>query len=489
MTFIRCGNCAAIDQSPAQRGGLKKGFMFFRKLCTGSAALTCLAVLHTANAAPAFQVLYHERLEIASRVDTQGQQHLGFGAYGQHFDLDLQSNERIRQGVPANRSDIKPYQGTVTGHAGSWVRLTQTRDGWRGVLFDGQDLYAIETAGQLEKAGVQSVTEDSSSPVMYRFADTLMPDTAAYCGTDSDTDTSSTQSSRSTALSAYTEISKDLSMKDTSTTTTRQLVVSVVTDHQFTDTISSDPAGEITARMNVVDGIWSAQVGIHIALGTVKILTDTTDTFSSTTSSSALLAEVAQYRGKTSASDGSGLTHLMSGRTLDSNIIGIAYVGEVCDGSNSVSLSDTTVSTTMGALVAAHELGHNFNAPHDGAAGGACASTPQTYLMAPQINFSNQFSSCSLTQINARLASASCVQTVSAASSGGTSDSSGTSSSGTSGTGGTVSDSGSSTTGSSSGGGGGSLDFAWIAFLTACLILQARTAIRRQLPIARQRRR
>jgi hypothetical protein len=466
--------------------------MFRRKLCTGSAALTCLAALHIANAAPAFQVLYHERLEIAPQVDDKGQQHLGFDAYGRHFDLDIESNEGIRKGVPANRSDIKPYQGTVSGHAGSWVRLTQTRDGWRGVLFDGQDLYAIESAGQLQQAGVQSVTETSTTPVMYRFADTLMPDAAAYCATDTDTDTSSTQSSHSTALNAYTEISKDLSMKDTSTGTTRQLVVSVVTDHQFADAIGTDAAAEITARMNVVDGIWYSQVGIHIALGTVKILTDATDTFSSTTSSSDLLAEVAQYRSKTSSSDGSGLTHLMSGRTLDSNIIGIAYVGEVCDGSNSVSLSDTTVSTTMGALVAAHELGHNFNAPHDGAAGGACASTAQTYLMAPQINFSNQFSSCSLTQITTRLASASCVQKVSAASSGSTSSSSGSgsSSSSSSNTGGTVSDSGSSTsssgssssgstTSSSGGGGGGSLDLGWLAFLTACLMLQLYAATRR----------
>jgi hypothetical protein len=59
-------------------------------------------------------------------------------------------------------------------------------------------------------------------------------------------------------------------------------------------------------------------------------------------------------------------------------------------------------------LIAAHELGHNFNAPHDGEPG-ACVSTPQTFLMAPQINFSNQFSQCSLQQIQARIKTAQCL--------------------------------------------------------------------------------
>ena len=445
--------------------------MFRRKLCTGSAVLTCLAAFQIANAAPAYQVLYHERLELAPRVDAQGRPHLAFDAYGRHFDLDLEPNEGIRRGVPTNRSDIKPYRGTVAGRAGSWVRLTQTRGGWRGVLSDGQDLFAIEPASQLQKAGVQSVTSDGTAPVMYRLADTSMPGGAGFCGTE--TDENLAPSSRVTAQSAYVAIAKDLSMKDTGVATTRQLVVSIVTDHSFSDQIA-DPAGEIVSRMDVVDGIWSSQVGIHIALGTINVVTDTDDPFSATTVPTDLLAEVATYRGKLPGSDSSGLTHLMSGRALDGNIIGIAYVGAVCDGSDSVSLSDTTLSTTMGALVAAHELGHNFNSPHDGVAG-ACASTPQTYLMAPQINFSNQFSACSLTQIGARAASASCVLQVSAESGGSTGSGAtgGTSSGGSPSPGGTVSDPGSNSTPSGSSG-GGSLDFICLAFLGASLLLRWR---------------
>ena len=461
--------------------------MFNRKLCTGSAVLACLALFRTATGASAFQVLYHEKLEITPRVDAKGQQHVSFDAYGRHFDVNLQLNENIRRGVSSERTDIKPYRGTITGQTGSWVRLTQTRDGWRGVISDGHELYAIEPENELQRA-LAAPAGASSAPVMYRLADAVMPDGAGYCGTDLNESLTS-HAAQPTALQAFTHIAKDLSTrdisKDTSTATTKALVVGVVADHEFTDNIGTDPEGAIVSRMDVVDGIWYSQVGIEIVLGPITVLTDADDTFSATTDPTDLLAEVATYRGNLPTSDGTGLTHLMTGRSMDGNIIGIAYLGAVCNGDYSASLSQSTVSTTMGALVAAHELGHNFNSIHDGVPG-VCAATPQTYLMAPTINYSNQFSSCSLGQINALVATASCLKkmaaptsSTSSESSTGPSSSSGTPSSGSTSSGGgdTVSDpttgSTNSTGGSgSSSGGGGSLDLIWLAFLGTLLALR-----------------
>ena len=472
--------------------------MFNRKLCTGSAVLACLALFRTATGAPAFQVLYHEKLEITPRVDAKGQQHVSFDAYGRHFDVNLELNENIRRGVSSERTDIKPYRGTITGQTGSWVRLTQTRDGWRGVISDGHELYAIEPENELKAAlggsagsssaggaASNSATLSSSAPVMYRLADAVMPDGAGYCGTDLDESLTS-HAAKPTALQAFTHIAKDLSTKDTSTTaTTKALVVGVVADHEFTDNIGTDPEGAIVSRMDVVDGIWYSQVGIEIVLGPITVFTDADDTFSATTDPTDLLSEVATYRGNLPSNDGTGLTHLMTGRSMDGNIIGIAYLGAVCNGDYSASLSQSTVSTTMGALVAAHELGHNFNSIHDGVPG-VCASTPQTYLMAPTINYSNQFSSCSLGQINALVATASCLKKVAAPtsstsseSSTGPSSSSGTTSSGSTSSGGgdTVSDPTTGSTNSTGGSGtsssgGGSLDLTWLAFLGTLLALR-----------------
>ena len=149
-----------------------------RKLCTGSAVLACLTLVGTVTAAPTFKVLNHERLGLTlSGTDANGQQRLSFDAYGRHFDVDLETNGSIAQGVPADRPDIKPYRGTVAGQPRSWVRLTRTREGWRGVINDGHDIYAIEPASEMTQTAVQPLPEGGSSsvPVIYRLADAIMP--------------------------------------------------------------------------------------------------------------------------------------------------------------------------------------------------------------------------------------------------------------------------------------------------------------------------
>lgn len=429
-----------------------------QRSCTGSAALVLLALTGSALGAPKYRVLYHEQPAILPETDAGGQRHLSFDAYGRHFDVNLEINPGIAQAVSAGRPDIKPYSGTLTGVTGSWVRLTQTRDGWRGIISDGSELYAIETAGDLQNALVATDVNpvSKSAAVIYRLADAEIPGGEAMCGTDPN-DSITAGKDRTTAQKAFAQIATEMKSSDVAssgtapTTVTRQLNVGIVADHQFTDSIGSDPEGVIVSRMDVVDGIWSSQVGIHIAVTSITLLTDATDSFSSTSNSSSLLAEVAGYRAGLSSHDGTGLTHLMTGRQMDSNIVGIAYLGDVCDGSTSVSLSQGTGSTTLSSLIAAHELGHNFNAVHDGVAG-VCQSTPQTYLMAPIIDYNNQFSACSLQQINLRAASASCVVPVNKSS--------------------TTTDSSTSPASTTTSGGGGALDPGLLLLLGGALALR-----------------
>ncbi|MEP2651268.1 MAG: putative Ig domain-containing protein, partial [Paraglaciecola sp.] len=61
------------------------------------------------------------------------------------------------------------------------------------------------------------------------------------------------------------------------------------------------------------------------------------------------------------------------------------------------------------SLIAAHEFGHNFSAPHDNENGSACAAAPGTYLMNPTINGNDQFSDCSLSIIQPIVDGASCI--------------------------------------------------------------------------------
>ena len=370
--------------------------------------------LSNATAAPSLKILYHEAIRPDTRQASGHTRSMSFEAYGRRFNLTLQPNRNIGRAIPAGRSDIEALSGQVDGQPGSWVRMTRTRTGWHGMLSDGQELYAVEPAADVSGALVQS-SPASSATVMYRLKDALLPVGPAFCmvlnpdGTpytgavDASSDAAAGSDGHMTAKMLYNSVVRDAAVAAPDL----ELTVGVIADYEFYQNFSDDPEGAIIARMDMVDGIWSSQVGVKISLAPLTVLKTAAEPFTKTAPGD-LLGQVRQYRSSHSSQMQTGLTHLMTGRDMDGDIVGIAYMGSVCNSQSADSLSEGNHSTLMSALIAAHELGHNFNAPHDGAAG-ACSKTPQTFLMAPKINFSNQFSSCSLDQINARIKTAQCL--------------------------------------------------------------------------------
>jgi hypothetical protein len=367
-----------------------------------------------AAAASTFRILYHEAIRPQIKQVSGHTRSMTFEAYGQRFNFALAPNEALRRAIPAGRSDIEPLKGQLEGQPGSWVRMTHTRAGWHGMISDGRELYAIEPAAQIAEAVVQPLV--GASTVMYRLKDALLPIGPAYCeilnldgtpyaGSDVLSPSGTTTRGRVTAQMLFNSIIKDVVTPAVGPTW--DLTVGVVADYEFYQYFSSDPEGMIIARMDIVDGIWSSQVGVKISLAPLTVLKTADEPFTKTVPAD-LLAQVRGYRSSNSMQMDTGVTHLMTGRNLDGDVVGISYMNSVCDSQYADSLSEGTHSTLMSALITAHELGHSFNAPHDGEAG-ACVATPQTFLMAPQINFSEQFSSCSLTQINARIKTAQCL--------------------------------------------------------------------------------
>jgi hypothetical protein len=363
-----------------------------------------------AAADDAFRILYHEPLR-ELRVDSAGRA-TGFEAFGRRFDLRLERNESLRFVTPQRMPGVEALRGTLEGVPGSWLRLTRTPSGLYGLIFDGSDYYAVEPAAEAAGGVVGPLAARGSAPVIYRLADTLVQAGAASCGAVRHVDDlrDGAAGEPVTAQQVLERFGGGFDVQ-AATLPTRQLQVTVVGDYelsQLANFVGSSGTAEqaIAVRMNVVDGIFAAQLGVKVVVAEARVFRDPNDPFTSTTAASTLLGELASWRQSTPGQSARGLTHLITGRELDGSTVGVAYVGGLCSPRFSAGLSQGNLSATNSALVIAHEMGHNFGASHDGETGSSCESTATTFLMAARLNGSQTFSQCSLDAIRPRIAAA-----------------------------------------------------------------------------------
>jgi hypothetical protein len=383
----------------------------------GLALLAAAATGSLCAQAQGFSILYHERLDdltfSASRVRTQAagggspSVSLSFAAYGRQFDVELRPNSRLTStldpAVLAKLTDFGVYEGELQRVAGSWVRLTRHHGEWSGVISDGVDLYGIEPYARVAPYLATSGDAANPAPVIFRFAET----TGRFADVVRASNAASSRARIQSALPGRVEPMAAISPG-------KQVDIGLVGDFPFSLISGTFSEERLLSLANVVDGIFVTQVGVHLNIAQVEVLS-TGDGFTSADPDT-LLRQLGDHKAATPALQSLGLVHLLTGLDLTEpvqgpnapRLLGVANLGSLCDARTSVGLTQY-LNSPDAALVMAHEIGHNFGAPHDGESGSPCESTLGPYLMNPFFSNSDDFSQCSLQQMQPVIASASCL--------------------------------------------------------------------------------
>ncbi|MEM7281198.1 MAG: M12 family metallo-peptidase [Pseudomonadota bacterium] len=313
-----------------------------------------------------------------------------FDGFGQRFELNLFDNARLTKTLSLP-SGMRLMKGELNGRPNSWARVTLVNDTYKGIIFDGQDLLAIDTN-----------PDDPQQQILYRLQDVHIAPGSMSCG--------------QTAVApraSYDSLVQELEKQFSAPGATQEILVSAVADEAFVDDFGSNSESELLTRFNGVDGIFSEQLGIQITIDSVTLEGAGDGTFT-TSDASNLLDELSDFRFSTPALRNTGLTHMYTGRNLSGNTVGVAFLGALCSSRFGAGLSQAGFGVMTDTLIAAHEIGHNFGAPHDGQSGSACEASTGRFLMSPSVNGSDEFSQCTLDEMAPEIASASCLTPLSA---------------------------------------------------------------------------
>jgi len=373
-----------------------------------AAAVACCAPA----AAQRPEMAHHEALvdwQVTGRTANDGADAAaitaGFSAFGTQFDLKLERNAHLRKGSRVTSREAVAFAGVLRDRPGSWARIVMTAERLpAGIIWDGGTLYGIEVSG------------DGSQAEIFRAADVIVPAGTMSCGMHDPAAT--------TAAALFAELVTQGPEIARAAGAKLNLDLGLVADAQFSAQYA-DAATAMLVRANNVDGIFSEQIGVRLTVRQTDVFTDVdSDPFTGTSDAEALLGEVAVFRGNNELQNAQGLTHLFTGRNLSGSTVGIAYIGSVCGQrlasdpqgrSFAVGLTQANFgpgAALLESLIAAHEIGHNFGAPHDGEPG-ICAAAPSGHIMSPSLSAAAEsFSQCSIEVITADLASATCVSPI-----------------------------------------------------------------------------
>lgn len=382
--------------------------------------MVCAALLSLqsaiADAGSVVRILAHEPFQpivessaVQKKSGTGSARQLKFDAFGRRFALTLEENARLGALIPASEGPaLTLYRGSIDGVPASWARLSAQAQQVRGLIWDGNELYVVDSAAALGNA----TNDQATDTIIFRLSDTQIEPGAKFCDADS-----------GSARTAFTAMLKELKQSSAimrAPGASLRLELSIIGDALLRARYASDQQAldAILIRLNNVDGIYTSQLGVELQATTVDLNDAIASQLPASTDANALVADLSSLRARTPALNVRGLTHLFTGRDLDGDTVGTAYIGGLCSKTYGAGLTQVSGSIGIDSLIAAHEIGHNFGAIHDGENrnGLDCSATPvNQFIMSPQVaQGATSFSQCSLDAIRPVIQAASCLMPMTA---------------------------------------------------------------------------
>ncbi|MGB7621926.1 MAG: zinc-dependent metalloprotease family protein [Terriglobia bacterium] len=306
---------------------------------------------------------------------------------------DIQWTETTATGVvQESLPPVSTYDGEVEGEPDSQVRLLVRPELLIGFIRRGNDWIFIDPLS-LYVPGAKR-----QQSVAYHEAD-IRPEYPGVCGT-----------------TLLQDIGEDLfgarggmvSKSDVKEATLTRFRIATDADYEFYQTNGSSSNSVIEGVLNEVDGIYQSQLNLTLTVGFQNVFTTPAQPYTQTDPGQ-LLNQFRQEWVAHRAGVQRDVAHLYSGKDLNGNVVGIAWLGAVCNSSYGFGL--TSGSSFMGKL-SAHEIGHNFNAKHDDSftpPAATCTGSGPIMCSSIQINGPDEFSQQSKSDIGSYVTTASCL--------------------------------------------------------------------------------
>lgn len=292
---------------------------------------------------------------------------------------------RRSDGTVVNSSRVIPTKGMLMDDSQSKVYMTFDRDFIHGSIKVGGEEYFIEPMRFFDR------TADVDDFLIYKKSD-LKPEREATCGAD--------------LVDRRTEEHEEhVHLRTPLDGECYEVEWAIANDFDMFEEYNTAAAVEDHAISiaNLVQGNYDDEFPDEIQFLISEQFTVTSaaqDPWTNNAAAEVLLSNFANWAGSGFSQD-HDIGSLWTGRDLAGSTVGIAYVGVVCESVRYNVLSDFTANSDGKRVMVSHEIGHNFDATHDAAGSG--------FIMAPSVNFSNDWSDASIGDMQSHYLSRWCL--------------------------------------------------------------------------------